>query len=168
MDAQQQPEFKSPPVPEWRPTIQQPLERIIDRLAYYVNRKIDFAVFENGTCVLLQQNGLQEDLAKAEALAALADLFHDHVTFNLNRMDDGNITVHYRHSAVNVVLLDIVKANWTEIELNHQKALATHEALRTPLGWNVFDESGKKALFGRCFFFMDAQNPKVVRIVRAG
>jgi hypothetical protein len=36
----------------------------------------------------------------------------------------------------------------------------------TPLGSNVFDEFGKKALFGRCFMFMDAQEPRVVRIAR--
>ncbi len=36
-----------------------------------------------------------------------------------------------------------------------------------PLGPNKFDEFGKKALFGRCFMFMDAQEPKVVRVVRA-
>ncbi|AGH86296.1 hypothetical protein F504_3784 (plasmid) [Ralstonia pseudosolanacearum FQY_4] len=36
----------------------------------------------------------------------------------------------------------------------------------TPQGSNIFDAFGKKALFGRCFMFMDAQAPVVVRIVR--
>ncbi len=162
-----QPESRIPPVPEWRPNIQQPLERIIDRLACYINQKRDFAVFKNGTCVLLPENGLPEDQAMAQALAALSALFHDHVHFKSSRMDDGNITVHYQHSAINVVLSDIAQANWAEIDRNHLKALAAHESLRTSLGWNVFDDAGKKALFGRCFFFMDVQNPRVVRIVRA-
>lgn len=155
-----------PPVPEWRPTIRQPLERITERMAYYTNRKADFAVCEHGTCILIQ-NGLPEEQATAKALEALSALFHDHVHMQPNRMDDGNIAVYYQHSAVNIVLADIVAENWTEIDLNHQKALATAEALRTPLGWNVFDDFGKKALFGRCYFFMDAQNPRIVRIVRA-
>lgn len=42
------------------------------------------------------------------------------------------------------------------------------EVLITPLGPNVFDDFGKMALFGRCFMFMDAQDPKVVRIERKG
>jgi hypothetical protein len=45
--------------------------------------------------------------------------------------------------------------------------LATSGVLMTPLGANTFDEFGIKALFGRCFMFMDAQNPVVVRVVRA-
>ena len=45
-------------------------------------------------------------------------------------------------------------------------ALATSEVLITPLGPSKFDDFGKKALFGRCFMFMDAQDPKVVKIVR--
>ncbi len=85
---------------------------------------------------------------------------------NPANMKDGNVLVRYNHPAYNVVLADIVQAHWAEIDENHQKALATSEYLKTPLGLNVFDDLGKKALFGRCFMFMDAQNPKVVKIVR--
>lgn len=81
-------------------------------------------------------------------------------------MDDGNILVRYNHPAFNVVLSAVVQNHWTEINENHQKALATNEVLMTPLGASVFDDLGKKALLGRCFMFMDAQNAKVVKIVR--
>jgi hypothetical protein len=82
-------------------------------------------------------------------------------------MKDGNIMVQYNHPALNVVLDGIAKANWAEIERNHQDALATSEVLITALGSNKFDDFGKKALFGRCFMFMDAQNPVFERLIRA-
>jgi hypothetical protein len=81
-------------------------------------------------------------------------------------MDDGNVLVQYNHPAVNVVLWDVVERHWAEIDARHQDALATHEVLITPDGPNTFDDFGKKALFGRCFMFMDAQEPEVVRIER--
>lgn len=65
-----------------------------------------------------------------------------------------------------MVLSDFAKAHWTEIERNHQDALATSEVLITPLGHNKFDAFGMMALYGRCFMFMDAQKPEVVQIVR--
>ena len=43
-----------PPVPVWQPSFKQPLDRMIDRMKYYTDRKRDFAVFENGTCVILE------------------------------------------------------------------------------------------------------------------
>ena len=58
------------------------------------------------------------------------------------------------------------ESHWDAIEKNHQRALATSEVLITPLGPNVFDDRGKKALYGRCFMFMDAQAPEVVQIAR--
>jgi hypothetical protein len=154
-----------PPVPSWRPTIRQPLERIIDRLQYYTDGKRDFAVFQNGTCVILP-DGLSERDANVAATDVLMKIFHFHPDMNPRTMDDGNIIVQYNHPAINVVLSEIVDNHWAEIDRNHQHALATHEVLITPLGHNVFDDFGKKALFGRCFMFMDAQEPVVVRIVR--
>jgi hypothetical protein len=64
------------------------------------------------------------------------------------------------------VLNEIVQENWPEIDRRYLEALATDEVLITPLGNNVFDDFGKKALFGRCFMFMDAQDLKLIRIVR--
>jgi hypothetical protein len=155
-----------PPVPKWRPTVSQPLDLVIDRVSYYTDRKRDFAVFTNGTCVILS-NGLSEEGAAAEALAVIAKIFRFHPDMNPQPMDDGNILVQYNHPAINVVIDSIATRHWAEIDHNHQAALAGDEVLLTPLGPNKFDDFGKKALFGRCFMFMDAQQPQVVRIVRA-
>jgi hypothetical protein len=161
------PRNQFPPVPKWRPAIEQPLERIVDRIRYYTNNKRDFAVFRYGTCVLLEDD-LSDSQAVAAAKGVLHDIFQYHPDFKPLDMDDGNVLVTYNHPAVNVVLDDIAASRWSEIDANHQKALATSEVLITPLGNNVFDDFGKKALFGRCFMFMDAQEPQVVRIERKG
>jgi len=157
---------RDPPVPKWKPGIAQPIDQIIDRVSYYTDRKRDFVVFAHGTCVILA-NGLAEDAAVAQATAILSKIYHYHPDMNPRAMDDGNILVQYNHPAINVVLSATTTSHWAEIERNHQDALATHEVLITPLGQNVFDDFGKKALFGRCFMFMDALRPTVIRIVRA-
>ena len=160
-----EPPGQFPPVPDWRPSVKQPLDKLIDRLKYYTNGTRDIAVFENGTCVVLENNLSDKD-AETYAKDVLAKIFHFHPDMNPTNMDDGNILVRYNHPALNIVLSDFAQAHWAEIDANHQRALAKDEVLITPLGHNVFDDFGKKALFGRCFMFMDAQNPKVVRIER--
>jgi hypothetical protein len=157
---------RDPPVPKWKPDIVQPIDQIIDRISFYTDRKRDFAVFAHGTCVILA-SGLTKEEAVAEAAAVLSKIYHYHPDMNPRAMDDGNVLVQYNHPAVNVVLSATTSRHWAEIDRNHQDALATHEVLITPLGQNVFDDFGKKALFGRCFMFMDALDPKVVRVVRA-
>lgn len=82
-------------------------------------------------------------------------------------MDDGNILVRYNHDVLTVVLENVASDHWNQIEREHQRALATDEVLITPMGPNKFDGFGMKALFGRCFMFMDAQNPTVVRVERS-
>jgi hypothetical protein len=155
-----------PPVPKWRPSIVQPLDAVVERVAHYTNRTRDFAVFAHGTCVLVT-SGLTDDQAATEAIDILSKIFNAHPDMSPIAMKDGNITVRYNHPAINVVLADVAQAHWAEIDRNHQDALATSEVLITPMGSNKFDDFGKKALFGRCFMFMDAQNPRVVRLVRA-
>ena len=157
------PEF--PPRPKWKPAIHQPIEQIIDRFKYYTDGKNDFAVFKNGTCVILP-DGLSETEAISTAQETISKIFHYHPDMSPQNMDDGNILIQYNEPAFNIVLNDFVKEHWAEIDKNHQNALATSEVLITFLGNNVFDDFGKKALFGRCFMFMDAQNPTVVNIVR--
>lgn len=154
-----------PPVPDWRPSVVQPLDRIAERIRYYTDGAKDFAMFENGTCVVLD-DGLSDELAEQYAKDVIRRIFHAHPDMNPLNMDDGNILVRYNYSAVNVVLSDIAQEHWGEIDRRHQEALATHEVLITQLGQNRFDDFGKKALFGRCFMFMDAQDPKIVRIER--
>ena len=154
-----------PPVPDWRPAIRQPLDVIVDRMKYYTDGKKDMAVFKHGTCVVLEGD-LSDRRAKAFAKEVLAKIFNFHADMRPTNMDDGNILVRYNHPAANVVLGDIVQLHWAEIDANHLRALARGEVLISRRGSNVFDDLGKKALFGRCFMFMDAQAPKVVQIVR--
>jgi hypothetical protein len=156
---------KLPPVPDWKPSIRQPIDRIVERMLHYTDGKRDLAVFQNGTCVVLPA-GLNDAEAEVFAKESLSKIFNYHPDMNPMPMKDGNILVRYNHPAVNVVLNDLAMEHWSEIDKNHQRALATSEVLMTPLGQNVFDEFGKKALFGRCFMFMDAQQPIVTKIVR--
>ncbi len=155
-----------PPVPDWKPAIRQPREQLVERLTFYTGGKRNFAVFEHGTCVLLPP-ALVEDQVEKTAKDVLYKIFHYHPDMNPKPMKDGNVLVQYNHPAVNIVLDQVARENWSEIDRNHQRALATSEVLITPLGNNVFDDFGKKALFGRCFMFMDAQSPRVVQVVRS-
>jgi len=155
----------SPPVPAWKPSFAQPLEQIAERLSYYTDGKRDFAVFRNGTCVILE-DGLADSDAKQFALKALADILNFHPDMNPSPMDDGNILVRYNHPAANVVLKQIAQAHWQEIEDRHLDGLVADEVLVTPLGSNEFDDFGKQALLGRAYMFMDAQAPEIVKIKR--
>ena len=155
-----------PPVPKWRPSFGQPLDQVVDRLRYYTDQKRDFAVFTNGTCALLNP-GLDDSGAKAAALEIMSKVFHAHPDLTPLHMDDGNLMVRYSQpELVTVVLTKVVRAHRDEIERHHQDGLARDEVLITPLGQNVFDETGKAALYGRALMFMDAQTPKIVRIER--
>lgn len=161
-----EPPPRFPPVPDWRPSIAQPLDRIIERVRHYTDGKRDFAVFTHGTAVLLP-DGLTDAQAESHAREALHKVFHAHPDMNPINMKDGNVLVGYNHGALNVVLREVTAAHWQEIVEQHQRAIATHEVLLTPLGPNKFDELGMKGLFGRCFMFMDAQGPQVVRVERS-
>ena len=154
-----------PPVPDWRPDIKQPLDQISDRIRYYTRQVKDFAVFTNGTVAILP-DGLSDAEAHTHALKSLHNVFHAHPDMNPMNMDDGNIVVEYKSGVLNVVFADIAEANWEKINTQHQRALATHEVLITPRGNNTFDDFGKKALFGRCYMFMDAQAPAIVKLER--
>jgi hypothetical protein len=154
-----------PPVPTWHPSFQQPIDRIVDRLRYYTDRKREFVVMQNGTCVIIE-SGLSNSEAEAFALKTLAEILSYHPDMNPSPMDDGNILVRYNHPAVNVVLKEVAQAHWAEIEQQHLNGLTASEVLMTPLGPNKFDAFGKQALLGRAYMFMDAQQPAVVRLER--
>jgi hypothetical protein len=139
----------------------------VERIRFYSNGSRDFAIFAHGTVVILP-DGLADAEAEEHAKQALHSILYAHPDMNPLNMKDGNILVQYNHGAANVVLSDVADANWQEIDTQYQRALATDEVLITPLGQNKFDDFGKKALFGRCFMFMDAQAPKIVRIERHG
>jgi hypothetical protein len=154
-----------PPVPDWRPDIAPPLERIVERVRDYSRGERDLAFLQHGTAVLLPA-GLDDAAAKAFALEALRAIFHRHPDMTPVPMRDGNLLVRYGDRVANVVLADIAATHRDAIEANHLRALFAGEVLLTSLGANVFDEIGKQALFGRCYLFMDAQAPRVVKIVR--
>jgi hypothetical protein len=156
---------KFPPVPKWRPSFEQPLDRVIDRIAYYTNGASDFTVFRHGTCVILD-SGLSDKDAKSFSLKTLSEIFNFHPDMTPSPMDDGNMLVRYNHPAMNVVLDDVAKAHWREVEKRHLDGLATDEVLITPLGPNKFDDLGKQALLGRAYMFLDAQKPVIVALKR--
>jgi hypothetical protein len=155
-----------PPVPKWKPTFAPALADVIDRVRYYTNQKRDFAVFQNGTCAILDK-GLSDAEATSRALEILSAIFNFHPDMNPLSMDDGNICVTYNHPAWNIVIEKFAREHWVEIEANYLDGLTPDEVLITSAGPNKFDDFGKKALLGRCYMFMDAQAPNVVRIERA-
>jgi hypothetical protein len=154
-----------PPVPRWRPSFQPPLADVADRLRYYSDNRRDFVMFRNGTCVVLEPD-TGDEAAREYALRTLAAIFGYHPDMNPTPMDDGNLMIRYNHPAVNIVLTAFARAHWPEIEARHLDGLAAHEVLITPLGSNVFDDTGKMALLGRCYMFMDAQAPEIAAIER--
>jgi hypothetical protein len=153
-----------PPKPKWKPDIPIDLDRIAKTFRYYSNNKRTFAVFKNGTCVPVDAESKQQE---QDALAVLDELFNRHPDFNPLSMDDGNWMVSHSDAAYSICFADEIEANWETINKNHLDALAKDEVLlnaeRKP---NVFDKRGKIGLFGRARWFMDCQNPKVVRIER--
>lgn len=161
----EKPKIQLPPIPDWKPDIHLPIEKIENVIRHYSDGRHDFAIFKNGTVAIL--SGSPSELeAEVAAKNALESVFHSHPDMTPREMDDGNILIAYKNNVASVVLTELVEKHWEEINENHQRALATSEVLITPLGNNVFNDFGKKCLFGRCYMFMDAVSPEVVRIVR--
>ncbi len=154
-----------PPVPVWKPSFEQPLDEIAERVAYYTSNRVDFCVLRYGTCVV-PEAGLTDDQVRLSSRKVLSDIIGYHPDMNPSVIDDGNVVVQYNHPAINVVLNDIARNNWREIEERHLDGLVPSEVLITPIGPNKFDDVGKKALLGRAYMFMDAQDPEVVQISR--
>ncbi|WP_269538982.1 hypothetical protein [Cerasicoccus fimbriatus] len=162
---QEEPEKKFPPVPAWEPENYMTIEAVVDRFKYYTDGKNDFVVYGNGTCVIVP-----DSLSDAEAINAadgiLADIFGYHPDMNPKQMDDGNILIFYNHPAYTVLIVKDLEPQMGIIRNRHLDGLTQSEVLMTPMGPNKFDEFGMKALYGRSLFFMDAKNPKAVRVVR--
>ena len=154
-----------PPVPDWQPTFNSSPEEVIAISKYYSNNKKDFVVFNNLTMVLIE-DGLDDKTAIGTAVQILSKIYNYHPDMTPQNMDDGNILVSYKHPAYNIAVEKTAQSHWSEIDANHLRALCTSEVLITPLGPNIFDDLGKKALWARCYFFMDAQDPNVLSVVR--
>jgi hypothetical protein len=155
----------SPPVPAWRPSFVQPIDRVVDRMSYYCDNQRDFVVFEHGTCILLDPD-LDDAEAAASALEALSELLESHPDMRPMPMDDGNILVRYGQRSASVILTEAAQAHWPEIENRHLDGLTPSEVLLTPLGPNIFDDFGKQALLGRAYMFLDARSPSIAEIWR--
>ena len=151
-----------PPKPKWKPNVPVDIDRTIKAFSYYTDSKRSFAVFTNGTCVLLP-DGIQD--AEAEARKILDAVYNYHPDFNPQTMDDGNYLVSYSQPAFSVVFSDELAANRTYIDQNHLDGVVRDEVLlnaeKQP---NKFDDRGKVGLFGRARMFLDAQTPKVIRV----
>jgi hypothetical protein len=159
-----EPDKQFPPVPDWRPGFHPDIEELVDRFSYYTDRAKDFVVLKNGTIVFVD-NGLDTASATQQARETIDAIYNYHPDMNPQPMDDGNILVSYNHPAYNIAIEPCAQRHWKEIDRNHMLALCTDEVLITPAGNNVFDEFGKKALWARCYFFMDAQDFEIVRII---
>lgn len=158
-------ERQFPPVPKWRPTFSISNDEVLERLIHYFNDQADLVVFEFGTAVLVP-DGLNDGDAKQFAREALSRVFHFHPDMEPLLMDDGNILISYNGPVYNVVKDEFAVEHIDTILARHLDALATDEVLFTPAGPNKFDEFGMKALYGRAFMFMDAQDPDNERIYR--
>lgn len=154
-----------PPVPAWKPDFRSEYAELVERFAYYTDRDKDFLILKYGTIVLLE-NGLDDAAAEEYAREVVTEIFEYHPDMNPQKMDDGNVLVFYNYPAFNVVLEKLAREHWTAIDQNHQQGLCPDEVLMTPLGNNLFDDFGKKALYGRCCFFMDAQEFEVQDVIR--
>jgi len=154
-----------PPVPTWKPSFGQPIDEVVQSARKYTDETRDFAVFRHGTLSALP-DGLSDADAEAHALRALSRVFHAHPDMHPHPMKDENILIQYNHDIASVVLRGVINEHWEEIERRHLEALPSGEVLITSAGNNVFDDHGKAALFGRCYMFMDALEPTVVRIER--
>ena len=160
--ANEQRDADFPPKPKWKPNVPVDIDRTIKAFCYYTDSKRSFAVFTNGTCVLLP-DGTQDP--ETQACKILAAVYNYHPDFNPRTTDDGNYLVSYSQPAFSVVFSDELAANRAYIEQNYLDGVVRDEVLlnadKQP---NKFDDRGKVGLFGRARMFLDAQAPKVVRV----
>lgn len=154
-----------PPVPEWQPEFAITNEEVLERMVYYFDDRADMVIFSHGTAVILP-DGLDDSDANDFALRTLTEIFNSHPDMKPLDMEDGNILISYNLPAYNVVIDEFANTHIETIRARHLDALATDEAIITSEGVNKFNEFGMKALYGRTFMFMDAQDQLIVRIYR--
>ena len=151
-----------PPIPKWKPELPINHELIVERAKYYTDRKLQFAVFEQGTVVFFSE---YVDNLEESANSRLDQIYYSHPDMKPLVMDDGNYLVEYSQPAFTVVFKEEIEMHWEYIDLNHQDGICTGEVLFNAQGQgNVFDDLGKICLFGRAKMFMDAQAPKIVSV----
>ena len=155
-----------PPKPKWRPNVPVDIRRTVKTFAYYTDNKKPFAVFANGTCVLLPDSSI--DPVK-DAKDILNAVYRYHPDFDPHPMDDGNFMVSYSQPAYSIVFKDEWDQNREYIERNYLDGIVRAEVILDASGKpNRFDDLGKIGLFGRSRMFLDAQHPVVVEVRKAG
>ena len=153
-----------PPKPKWKPNLPVDIERTIQTFAGYSDKKHTFAVFQNGTCVLIPDGCTNLESTAKEILDRV---YNYHPDFNPHLMDDGNFMVSYSQPAFSVVFKDEFEKNRNYIDQNHLDGLTRDEVLLNANGEaNKFDEQGKIGLFARSRMFLDAENPVVFKVWR--
>lgn len=151
-----------PPKPKWKPNLPVDLQKTIETFAYYSDKKKTFAVFENGTCVVIPDGAADPE---KQAKEILDKVYNYHPDFNPQKMDDGNFMVSYSQPAYSVVFKDEFEKNRDYIEQNHLDGVVRAEVLlNAKREANKFDDIGKIGLFAPARMFLDAQNPVVVKI----
>ena len=159
-----------PPRPKWKPSFPMPVGAALTAFKLALRGPRDVVVFANGTMVVVRP-GLDDAAAEASAKTHLKGIIGFHPDMAPRRTDAGDVLVSYNRdgyeAAFNLVLESVARAHWDEIEDRHMDGLTPDEILITPRGPNKFDEMGKMALLGRAYMFLDALDPKVVRIDRS-
>jgi hypothetical protein len=151
-----------PPKPKWKPNLPIDLQKTIETFAYYSEKKKTFAIFENGTCVVIPDGATNPE---KQAKEILDKVYNYHPDFNPRKMDDGNFMVSYSQPAYSIVFKDEFEKNRDYIEQNHLDGIVRAEVLLNAKHEpNKFDDLGKIGLFARARMFLDAQNPVVVKI----
>lgn len=151
-----------PPKPKWKPNLPIDHTEIVEKTKYYTGEKLQFAVFEFGTVVFFTS---KVDSIEESAKSVLNKIYNSHPDMKPTAMDDGNYLVEYSQPAFTIVFKDEIEKHWNYIEKNHQDGVCRDEVLINEQGQrNVFEKVGKICLFGRTKMFLDAQNPKVIRI----
>jgi hypothetical protein len=154
-----------PPLPAWRPNIPVDLDSAADRAGYYTDHGNTVVIFQHGTCVVLHANAQNPNV---EAMDVLERVFNFHPDFNPQLMDDGNWLVSFSEpNCAALVSQAEVEQHRTYIQDNHLSGLVHGEVLLDAAQQpNAFDERGMIGLFGRARMFMDAQEPRVARVIR--
>ncbi len=151
-----------PPKPAWKPDLPIDIDLIVDKTKFYTSEKLQFAVFQYGTVAFFAE---RVENIEESAKIALDRIYHAHPDFNPLFMDDGNYLVQYSQPAFTIIFAEEIKDHWNYIEKNHMDGICRDEVLINANGQhNVFDDIGKIGLWGRAKMFMDAREPRVLRI----
>ena len=151
-----------PPKPQWKPNLPINHTEIFEKAKFYTGEKLQFALFEFGTVVIFPTC---VDNIEQSAKSTLNRIFNSHPDMKPVTMDDGNYLIEYSQPAFTIVFKDEIENHWDYIEKNHQDGVCRDEVLINGHGQrNVFEKLGKICLFGRAKMFLDAENPKVVKM----